>query len=57
VCASELNTRKPLTTCRKRLDVTKTRADSRPWDQSGGSLFTGQMVTGIKAAGTRHRLW
>lgn len=38
-------------------DVIKTRAGSVLWDKSGECLLIGQTVTGMKAAGTRHRLW
>ena len=56
VGVSELNTSEPLITCRKRRDVTETGGESLTRDKSGGDLLTGQAVTGMKAAGTRHRL-
>ena len=56
VSALELNTSEPLITCRKRRDATETGGESLTRDKSGGSLLTGQTVTGMKAAGTGHRL-
>ena len=56
VSALELNNREPLTTCRKRRDATKTGGESLTRDKPGGDLLTGQAVTGMKAAGTGHRL-
>jgi len=46
----ETNKRESLIKCRKRRDVIKTRGESLTWDKSGGSLFTVQMVTGMKVA-------
>ena len=46
----ETNTREPLTKCRKRRDVIKTRRESLAWDEPGGDLFTVQVVTGMEAA-------
>jgi hypothetical protein len=46
----ETNTSQWLIKCRKRRDVIKTRRESLAWDESGGNLFTVQMVTGMKAA-------
>jgi hypothetical protein len=46
----ETNTREPLTKCRKRRDVIKTRGESLTWDEPGGNLPTGQVVTGMEAA-------
>ncbi len=57
VGASELNASEPLLTCRKLKDVIKTGIGLLSRDESGGSLQIGQMVTGTKAAGPRHRLW
>jgi hypothetical protein len=50
VCGEETNASEPLTTCRKTLDVIKTRSADIAWDQLGRSLLTAQVVTGIKAA-------
>ena len=46
----ETNTSEPLIKCRKRKGFIKTRGVSLTWDESGGNLFTGQSVTGMKAA-------
>jgi len=46
----ETNTSESLIKCRKRRNVIKTRWGSLTWDESGGDLFTVQMVTGMKAA-------
>ena len=56
VGATELNTSKPLITCRKRMDVIETGGESLTRDKSGGNLLIGQTVTGMEAAGTGHRL-
>jgi hypothetical protein len=37
-------------TCRKRIDDIKTGVESLLRDEPGGSLLTGQVVSGIKAA-------
>ena len=42
---------------RKRRDGIKTRVESLPWDQPGGSLLTGQVVPGVKAARAWSGLW
>jgi hypothetical protein len=46
----ETNTSEPLTKCRMRRDVIRTRGESLTWDQSGGSLLTVQAVAGMEAA-------
>jgi hypothetical protein len=46
----ETNTSQWLIKCRKRRNVIKTRGESLTWDESGGNLFTVQMVAGMKAA-------
>ena len=46
----ETNTSEPLIKCRKRRNVIKTRGESLTWDESGGCLQIGQMVTGMEAA-------
>ena len=43
----ELNTPKPLLTCRNSLDVTKTRVAILSGDESGERLLIGPTVTGI----------
>ncbi len=40
----------PLLKCRKRIDEIKTGEESLPRDKLGGSLFIGQVVSGIKVA-------
>jgi hypothetical protein len=50
VSINETNTSEPLTTCRKRRDVVKTRGESLTWDKSGRSLITDRTATGMKAA-------
>jgi hypothetical protein len=64
VRTGKANVSEPLLTCRKRSDDIETGVQLLPWDKSGGCLFTGQMVSGIKVArarfgrqcGTRERL-
>ena len=43
--------------CRKRRDDVKTGVESLPRDQPGGSLLTGQVVPGVKAARAWSGLW
>jgi hypothetical protein len=50
VSDEETNASEPLITCRKTLDVIKTRCADIAWDQLGRRLLTAQVVTGIKAA-------
>jgi hypothetical protein len=50
VGAMETNTSEPLITCRKRMDVIKTRGESLTGEESGSYLPTVQMVTGMEAA-------
>ncbi|MDA8400641.1 MAG: hypothetical protein M0008_11475 [Actinomycetota bacterium] len=57
VRASELKDLNRCESVERTSDVIKTRIGSASWDKSGGRLLTGQTVTGMKAAGTRHRLW
>jgi hypothetical protein len=40
---------------RKRSGVIETGVQLLPWDESGGYLFTGQAVTGVKVARARSR--
>ena len=47
---TETNTSEPLIKCRKRGGAIKTRGESLTWDESGGDLFTDQVVAGMKAA-------
>jgi hypothetical protein len=49
------NVSEPLLKCRKRIGDIKTRVQLLPWDESGGCLFTGQVVSGIKVARARFR--
>jgi hypothetical protein len=44
------NVSEPLMTCRKSETDIKTGYVSLPWDEPGGSLFIGQVVSGMKAA-------
>ena len=44
-------------TCRKRLDGIETGVESVLRDESGGNLLTAQVVSGMKAARARFRLW
>jgi hypothetical protein len=46
----EANESEPLLTCRKALDDTRTGAADGSWDESGGSLFIGQAVSGMEVA-------
>jgi hypothetical protein len=49
------NESEPLVKRRKRSGVIKTGVQLLPWDESGGNLFTGQAVTGVKVARARNR--
>ena len=55
VRTGKANVSEPLLTCRKRIDDIETRVQLLPWDKSGGCLFTGQMVSGVKVARARFR--
>lgn len=61
VGAGKANESEPLMKCRKRSDGIETGVQSLPRDESGGSLLTGQVVPGTKAARARlrrqHRTW
>jgi hypothetical protein len=46
----------PLTNCRKRIDDIETRVQLLPWDEPGGCLFIGLVVSGTKVARARFRL-
>ena len=43
--------------CRKRIDGIETGVQLLPRDEPGGSLLTGQVVPGTKAARARFRRW
>jgi hypothetical protein len=47
----------PLMTCRKLLDDIETGAEVVLRDEPGGYLSTAQVVSGIKVARARLRLW
>jgi len=47
----------PLMKCRKRRDDVKTGVESLPRDEPGGSLLTGQVASGMKAARAWSGLW
>ena len=57
VGAGKANVSEPLLKRRKRSGVIKTRVQSLPWDEPGGCLLTGQVVTGAKVARARFRRW
>jgi hypothetical protein len=44
-------------TGRKRSGDIKTRVESLPWDEFGGSLLTARAVSGLKVARAQFRLW
>ncbi len=50
VWITKANASKPLMTCRKCMGDIKTRVASMPWEEPGGSLPTGQVVSGMKVA-------
>jgi len=50
VRAKKANVSEPLTTCRKRRDDIKTKAESLPWEEPGRNLLTAQVVSGMKVA-------
>ena len=50
VWITKANASKPLMKCRKRIDDIKTGVESFPWDEPGGGLPTGQVVSGMKVA-------
>src|SRR6266496_5597753 len=56
VGTGKANVSEPLRKCRKRSDDIETRVQLLPWDESGGCLFIGQMVSGMKVARARFRL-
>jgi hypothetical protein len=50
VWITKANASKPLVKCRKSIGDIKTRACDWFWDESGGCLLTGQVVSGMKVA-------
>ena len=56
VRAEKANASEPLMKCRQRIDGIETRVELLPWDEPGGSLPTGQVVSGMKVARARLRL-
>ena len=46
----------PPSNCRKRSDDIETRVQLLPWDEPGGCLLTGLVVSGTKVARARFRL-
>jgi hypothetical protein len=57
VGAGKANVSEPLLKRRKRIGVIETRVQSLPWEEPGGCLLTGQVVTGVKVARARFRHW
>lgn len=55
VRTGKANVSEPLLTCRKRSGDIKTGVQLLPWDKSGGCLFIGQVVSGMKVARARFR--
>ena len=55
VRAGKANVSEPLLKRRKRSGVIKTGVQSLPWEEPGGCLLTGQVVTGVKVARARFR--
>jgi hypothetical protein len=56
VRTEKANVSEPLLKCRKRSDDIKTGVQLLPWDESGGCLLIGQVVSGMKVARVRFRL-
>ena len=57
VRTGKANVSEPLLTCRKRIGDIRTGVQLLPRDKSGGSLSTGQVVSGTKVARARFRRW
>jgi hypothetical protein len=55
VRTGKANVSEPLLMCRKRSGDIKTGVQLLPWDKSGGCLFIGQVVSGMKVARARFR--
>ena len=56
VGTEKANESEPLMTCRKRSDDIETRVPLLPWDEPGGCLLIGLVVSGTKVARARFRL-
>jgi hypothetical protein len=56
VGAGKANESEPLMKCRKRSDGIETRVESLPWDEPGGSLPTGQVVSWASPDSSEGRL-
>jgi hypothetical protein len=56
VRAEKANVSEPLTTCRNSMDDIETRVPLLPWDEPGGCLFIGLVVSGTEVARARFRL-
>jgi hypothetical protein len=57
VRTEKANVSEPLLKCRKRSDDIKTGVQLLPWDEPGGCLFIGLVVSGMKVARVRFRRW
>ena len=55
VGTGKANVSEPLLKCRKRSDDIETRVQLLPWDEPGGGLLIGQVVSGTKVARARFR--
>jgi hypothetical protein len=55
VGTGKANASEPLRKCRKRIDDIETRVQLLPWDEPGGCLLIGQVVSGTKVARARFR--
>ena len=55
VGTGKANASEPLMKCRKRSDDIETRVQLLPWDEPGGCLLIGQVVSGTKVARVRFR--
>jgi hypothetical protein len=56
VSVEKLNFTEPLTTCRNGSLLSKPEVSNYRWDNCNGHLRSGYRATGIKAAGSLHRL-
>ena len=56
VGTEKANVSEPPLNCRKRSDDIETRVQLLPWDEPGGCLLTGLVVSGTKVARARFRL-
>ena len=57
VRTGKANVSEPLRMCRKRSGDIETRVQLLLWDESGGCLLIGQMVSGTKVARARLGRW